>query len=44
MVLGYDMYRNLANPAAKRVRKSILDGFQSTLVDPGKFLISIISI
>ena len=35
MVLGYEMYRNLTNPQAKRLRKKAIETFQTTLVDPG---------
>ncbi|XP_023703931.1 transcriptional regulator ATRX isoform X3 [Cryptotermes secundus] len=39
MVLGYDMFRNLTNTQAKRIRKNALETFQSTLVDPGPDLV-----
>jgi hypothetical protein len=38
MVLGYDMFRNLTNTQAKRIRKNALETFQSTLVDPGEIV------
>jgi transcriptional regulator ATRX len=38
MVIGYEMFRNLTNTQVKRMRKSVIETFQSTLVDPGEVI------
>jgi hypothetical protein len=38
MVLGYDMFRNLTNPKAARIRKKAIETFQSALIDPGEIV------
>lgn len=38
MVMGYDMFRNLTNPNAARIRKKAIETFQSTLIDPGEIV------
>ncbi|XP_058060545.1 transcriptional regulator ATRX homolog [Anopheles bellator] len=39
MILGYDMFRNLANPTAKRIRKKVRESLQTSLINPGPDLI-----
>ncbi|KAK3930445.1 Transcriptional regulator ATRX-like protein [Frankliniella fusca] len=39
MIMGYDMYRNLTNPASRRARASHMKTFQECLVDPGPDLV-----
>ncbi|XP_052903383.1 transcriptional regulator ATRX homolog isoform X2 [Anopheles moucheti] len=39
MILGYDMFRNLANPTASRIRKKVRESLQTSLIDPGPELI-----
>uniref|UniRef100_A0A182T0D3 Helicase ATP-binding domain-containing protein n=1 Tax=Anopheles maculatus TaxID=74869 RepID=A0A182T0D3_9DIPT len=39
MIMGYDMFRNLANPTANRLRKKVRESLQTTLIDPGPELI-----
>uniref|UniRef100_A0A182N536 Transcriptional regulator ATRX n=1 Tax=Anopheles dirus TaxID=7168 RepID=A0A182N536_9DIPT len=39
MIMGYDMFRNLANPTAARIRKKVRDSLQTSLIDPGPELI-----
>lgn len=39
MVMGYDMFRNLTNPKAARIRKKAIETFQSALIDPGEIVI-----
>ncbi|XP_049285576.1 transcriptional regulator ATRX homolog [Anopheles funestus] len=39
MIMGYDMYRNLANPTATRIRKKVRESLQTSLIDPGPELI-----
>jgi transcriptional regulator ATRX len=36
MVMGYDMFRNLTNLKAARIRKKAIETFQSALIDPGE--------
>ena len=38
MVMGYDMFRNLTNPKAARIRKKAIETFQSALIDPGEIV------
>ena len=38
MVMGYEMFRNLTNPKAARIRKRAIETFQSTLIDPGEIV------
>lgn len=39
MILGYDMFRNLANPTAPRIRKKVRESLQTSLIDPGPDMI-----
>ncbi|XP_053668559.1 transcriptional regulator ATRX homolog [Anopheles marshallii] len=39
MIMGYDMFRNLANPTASRIRKKVRESLQISLIDPGPELI-----
>uniref|UniRef100_A0A182K192 Transcriptional regulator ATRX n=1 Tax=Anopheles christyi TaxID=43041 RepID=A0A182K192_9DIPT len=39
MIMGYDMFRNLANPTASRIRKKVRESLQTSLIDPGPELI-----
>ncbi|XP_035897870.1 transcriptional regulator ATRX homolog isoform X2 [Anopheles stephensi] len=39
MIMGYDMFRNLANPTATRIRKKVRESLQTSLIDPGPELI-----
>uniref|UniRef100_A0A182P991 Transcriptional regulator ATRX n=1 Tax=Anopheles epiroticus TaxID=199890 RepID=A0A182P991_9DIPT len=39
MIMGYDMFRNLANPTAARIRKKVRESLQTSLIDPGPELI-----
>ncbi|XP_049533839.1 transcriptional regulator ATRX homolog isoform X1 [Anopheles darlingi] len=39
MILGYDMFRNLANPTAPRLRKKVRESLQTSLIDPGPDMI-----
>ena len=39
MIIGYDMYRNLANEQNKKVKPKARDIFQRSLVDPGPQLV-----
>ncbi|XP_053669923.1 transcriptional regulator ATRX homolog [Anopheles nili] len=39
MILGYDMFRNLSNPTASRIRKKVRESLQTSLIDPGPELI-----
>ncbi|KAI4469005.1 rad54-like [Holotrichia oblita] len=39
LILGYDMFRNLTNPANKRLTKRMRETFHTCLVDPGPQLV-----
>ncbi|XP_068081262.1 transcriptional regulator ATRX [Anabrus simplex] len=39
MVLGYDMFRNLTGMSTKRARKTAIEAFNTTLLDPGPDLV-----
>uniref|UniRef100_A0A182Q624 Transcriptional regulator ATRX n=1 Tax=Anopheles farauti TaxID=69004 RepID=A0A182Q624_9DIPT len=39
MIMGYDMFRNLANPTAARIRKKVRESLQTSLINPGPELI-----
>ena len=39
LIIGYDMYRNLTNKDAKRIKGKFREMFQKSLVDPGPDLV-----
>ncbi|XP_052864770.1 transcriptional regulator ATRX homolog [Anopheles cruzii] len=39
MIMGYDMFRNLANPSAARIRKKVRESLQISLINPGPDMI-----